>query len=320
MSIAIPKVQIPLRRIARILAVMAIAMAAGHLVQTLAARRVTHVADAGKILPVKIVQLSSSSDDAQQIVPLTATGPGELARNLPVQGQDALPKPVQPVSGAMTCNAQLGLHAAPGGLVALSLLAPCHSNERVVLRQADLAVTAKVDKDGALDAELPLLSADGSVEIRFADGSKTSAQMPVAAETLARRFVVQWEGGADFILHGMENGADFNQTGDLTSANPGTPDAPQAGFVRVFGDDSVDNPLIAQVYSYPGDHSIRAEIVVEAAVNAGTCGHDLLGETIAATHGASVVTELTMAMPECTGIGDFLVLKNLASSEKIAAN
>ena len=76
---------------------------------------------------------------------------------------------------------------------------------------------------------------------------------------------------------------------------------------------------MAQIYTFPAD-GLAAEVVIEAEVTTGTCGQEMLAETVASGEGRVVITDLTLAMPDCSGIGDFLVLKNLVSDMKIAAN
>jgi hypothetical protein len=68
------------------------------------------------------------------------------------------------------------------------------------------------------------------------------------------------------------------------------------------------------------DPSAQADVVVEAAVTGATCGRDLTGKTLMSERGSAFAADLTLAMPDCGGIGDFLVLKNLATDMKIAAN
>ena len=50
-----------------------------------------------------------------------------------------------------------------------------------------------------------------------------------------------------------------------------------------------------------------------------TCGRELLGETLSSVAGKVQVTDLTVAMPECDAVGDYLVLKNLVPDLNIAS-
>ena len=298
-----------LRRIARILAVIAIALAAGHLVQTLAVRKPVHQVQAPVKTPVRIVQLSAGANDAGLAGPLLAPPVALSVRPLPIT---APPDPI--------CATALDLRQQPGAMIAVALSAPCHANERVVLRHAGLAVTALTGVDGKLATALPALAAEGRIEIRFMDGSTAEAAIPMPETVLLRRFGVQWQGAVGFAVHGFQNGADYGQPGDISPGNPGRPIAVTGGFLSLLGDAGVANPLMAQIYTYPMDPTAQSQVVVEAAVTGATCGHDLLGETLTSERGMAAVTDLTLAMPDCSGIGDFLVLKNLAPDLKIAAN
>ena len=62
--------------------------------------------------------------------------------------------------------------------------------------------------------------------------------------------------------------------------------------------------MMAQVYTWPADTSVSAEVVIEAAVTEMTCGRELLGETVEARGGAVQVTDLTLAMPDYTSTAD----------------
>ena len=300
---------LPLRRIARVLAVLAIALAAGHLVQTLAARKPTHQAQAAAKTPVKIVQLSAGSDDAGLVAPLLVQPPAASVAPLPIAA------PAAPI-----CATALDLRQQPGAMIGVMLTATCHDGERVVLRHAGLALTAKTGMDGKLALSVPALSTAGDVEILFADGSKVASTIAMPEALLLRRFGVQWRGAEAFVIHGFQNGADYGQAGDISPANRGVVVASTGGFLSLVGDASVTNPLMAQIYTYPMDPTATADVVVEAAVTTATCGHDLLGETLMSVRGVATATDLTLAMPDCSGVGDFLVLKNLATDMKIAAN
>jgi hypothetical protein len=85
------------------------------------------------------------------------------------------------------------------------------------------------------------------------------------------------------------------------------------GFLSLLGDAATDNPLLAEVYTFPADPAAKPEVVVEAAVTDKTCARELLAETLSSSSssGSVFVTDLTLAMPDCDAVGDYLVLKNL---------
>lgn len=292
-----------MKRALRVTAILSVALGAGQLVQTLANRHAS-VVEAALPNPVNIVQLSAAPGD-------------EAPRPLPVKLDPVRPvepvAPMPPLPEAMVatdCTPVLHLSELPGAMVALQLLAPCDGGARVVLGHAGLAVTFRLPPSGQLEAHLPVLDAAGSFDARLSDGRQVEETLPVALAGI-RRFAVQWLGAQGFVLHGQEAG----KTAEVSPSQPGV--ISRGGWLSLIGDASVEAPLLAQVYTYPESGS--AEVVVEAPVTALTCGHDLLGQTVQSADGVAEVTDLTLAMPDCSAVGDFLVLKNLAQDVKIAA-
>jgi hypothetical protein len=239
--------------------------------------------------------------------------------------EDIVHMPHMPLQAAASaCELALGLTVAPGAMLDLALSAPCHAGERVVLRHAGLAVTGQTDAAGTLAASLPALDAAGAVTVEFADGSDLRALAPVPELAGLRRMGVQWRAGDAFALHGLEDGAELQAAGDVSAENPGVmPDGtalPRGGWLVALGDTSVTAPLLAQVYTYPARDGITADVAILAQVGPDTCGHDMLGQTLASADGAVSVTDLTLSMPPCDGQTGYLVLKNLFPDMKIAAS
>jgi hypothetical protein len=303
---------LPLRRLARVTALLAVALAAGHLIQTLASRK-THIAvNTASSEPTSIVQLSAGADEEA----FTAFAQPAVAPDY-LSAASTLERTRSFVPDQIVCAEHLTLQPEAGGMIAVSLIANCHPGERIVLRHAGLAVTGKINPDGAYQAALPALAAAESVDILFQDGSRLSQTVAMPEVAALRRFGVQWQGAEAFAVQGFENGADIGQPDVISATNRGTS---RTGNLVLLGDASVENPLLAQVYTYPANPLRPVDVVVEAAVTAETCGHDLLGDVIISAAGLVEITDLTLAMPDCSGVGDFLVLKNLATDMKIAAN
>lgn len=220
------------------------------------------------------------------------------------------------------CAPLLDLTAEAEGMIGLVLTAPCHKEQRVVLSHAGLAVTARTTASGSLFALLPALETDAAVAVKFGDGQRVEAHIAVPEATQLRRFAVQWQGIDGFGIHALEGGASYGQPGDISAANPHVPlpGLPAAGgYLTLLGDSSTDLPLLAEVYTFPAKPETRVDLLVEAAVTPATCTGDLLGETVSSFGGTAQSTDLTVAMPGCDGVGDYLVLKNLAEAPKLAA-
>lgn len=354
------------RKASRGIAVLAIALAAGHLVQNMGQKgqpAPKPVASAElKTKPAKVAPVAAGPEVAKPAVaalapsaaapPLPETPLTEAAKPAPVAEPAKLAEPVAPaqpvapvqpkppalattdpvqpapaLAAAQTpeapgCGLALELMEEPSAMIGLTLLAPCHPNQRVVLRHGGLAVTGQTTATGALFTSLPALDSAATVEAFFADGTRSTATIAMPELASLRRFGVQWQADDAFQLHAFEEGAVYGDPGHVSAADPHHPAAglpAKGGFLTLIGDASTENPLLAEVYTYPVDPAAKPEIVVEASVTDKTCGRELLGETLTTIGGSTFVTDLSLAMPECDAIGDYLVLKNLVLDMNMAA-
>jgi len=369
-----------LRRLARGVAILAVALAAGHLVQTITSEQQSIATKAD--LPTQIVQVSAGPEAVLQPPTLASPAPAAappLAEAAPVVVDSAdlalpptapvallaavtpdvtlpepalplapvllpaeppapaaaaivpalpvpalpvpaLPAPEVPLALAEACPVNLDLIPEAQAMVGITLVAPCHMNERVVLRHAGLAVTARTNATGSLFVTLPAMQVQADVSVLFADQTTVAAEIAMPELATVRRFGVQWMAEDAFQLQALENGAAYGSPHHMSAANPGAGVTPASGAMSVLGDAGVDRPMLAQIYTYPADPKGRVEVIVEAQVTEATCNRDLLGETITSVGGKATVTDLTVATPTCDAVGDILVLKNLAPDLKIAVN
>lgn len=314
------KMKFDKRRLARIGAVVVVALAAGHLVQTMATRKAspTAVAEAPSPRPASVVQLAGTNEPAAvPSIPKPALPAAALAATPQPASVVTLPVPPvpQPVVIADACPVTLDLMADPGAMIGVTLLAPCAPNARVVVQHGGLAITARTSLTGTMFLSIPALAADGAVEVIFADRPSVTADVALDDLTDLRRFAVQWQADDAFQLYGYEGGTAVSAASSGTVPLTGLSGA--SGFLTRLGDAGVENPLLAEVYTYPA--RTPANVVVEAAVTPATCGRELLGETLMSQAGKVTVTDLSLAMPECDAVGDFLVLKNLVPDLTLAA-
>lgn len=346
-------------------AVLAVALAAGHLVQTMNAGKVAEA----PAQPKQIEQVSAGAKAAppvsDPVLPATAslggagTGPATPAPAAPgltvtetapapadATLPAALPEPVPPLAepilpalpskdpaakasppvdmaaakdapadpapapmpvATKDCAVDLALSPAPQAMIGVRLTAPCRAGERVVLRHAGLVVAEEIPASGTLDMDLPALKASGEVSALFPDAEVARAAVAIPDAGAVKRFAVQWMAEDAFQLHAMENGADYGQPGHVSAD---TPVSANGGYMMALGNPALDLPMMAQVYTWPADAAIAADVVIESAVTETTCGRELLGETILVQAGTVTVKDLTMAMPDCDAVGDILVLKN----------
>jgi hypothetical protein len=203
----------------------------------------------------------------------------------------------------------------------VALTAPCHIGERVVLRHGGLAITARVSDAGRVSVTLPGMEADGRVSIRFPDGTETSAEADLPDLPIYQRYAIQWMDRDTFQLNAFEGGALWGEEGHVSATNPhrlvpGVP--PRGGYMTLLGDDTVDLPMLAEVYTYPLNPDLAVDMTVEVVMTPETCNRDLLGELVLSMAGDSIATDLTLATPGCDAIGDVLVLNNPHQDLKLA--
>lgn len=320
------------QRIALSVMVLGIGLGSGHLLQTRAAKsqaaRETALNSAPEDKPVAITTLASGPNKAIALTPQPRTTiPGIATPALPPLTTDAMQEPKaiplpQTSTTADNCDVSLDLITQPSAMLGLTMIAPCQPNARVVLRHAGLAVTAQTSATGSLFLSLPAMEQSAKVSVLFADGAKVTAQIEVPDMADYRRFAVQWLANDTFQLHAFEGDADYGMPGHISAATPGRIIAgvpPKGGFLNALGNNQVDLPMLAEIYTFPANLDDKVRVIVEAAVTSETCGRELLGETLASTAGHVTVTDLTLAMPDCSAEGSILVLKNLAPDTMMTA-
>lgn len=208
---------------------------------------------------------------------------------------ETVPEPVvlpaqDPVADE-ACPVTLDLFADAEATLSLSLAAPCHPNEGVVLRHAGLSVTYSTTATGSLFLDIPALDPSGEVTLRFLDGTEVSGAAPVPELAGLRRFALQWI-----------EGDSFNLASDAEIISLGTA--------------ATALPMYAQIATLPSEDTTLA---IEAPVTATACGRDALGEALFSEGGKLTVAELTMALPDCDAEGGFVVLNNPVADMKLVA-
>lgn len=221
-------------------------------------------------------------------------------------------QPEAPVADA--CAPTLDLLPEPDAMIGITLIAPCHPGARVVLAHDGLAVTLRTTATGSVFTSIPALSVAGMVTARLPDGTEVTTQTDMPEAASYGRLAVQWQGDDRFSLNAyapaaVYGGAGHEQAVALADIPAGTS---LMGRVIRLGSPDVDLPLLAEVYTHPrGD---RNSLTIEAEVTATTCGREMLGETIKSRDGQVTVQDLTLAMPDCDAMGEFLVL-NIAPAD-----
>jgi len=212
-----------------------------------------------------------------------------------------------PAIAANACPISLDLLDEGNGMVGGTLLAPCLPSSDLVLAHAGMVFSARTLASGALFFSLPALKSPASVDVRFTSGETASGTVEIPEATQIQRVAVQWPHVDGFAIHAFENGAAFGDKGHIWAENRNTPEpgaAPKGGYLTRLGDATVAMPLLAEVYTYPARGA--ADLVLEAAVTENTCAGEAIGDVIAAKAGDVQTSEVSLAMPDCDAVGEFV--------------
>ena len=249
----------------------------------------------------------------EQIQQVAASGTTEPPMELRIETR---PQP--------TCDIAMSATPSAGAMTALALTAPCQPNAQVTLHHGGLSVTYVTDASGNLNTVMPAMMADAVFVAAFENGEGAVAQAKVPTLADYHRVAVQWEGDTGLQLHALEFGASYFQNGHVWADAQGTPDQTDSGFLVKLGDPSLPTARLAEVYSFPikqADRRGTVNLSVEAEITNLNCAQRVAAQTVEIQpDGELMVKDLDLALPGCSAVGEFLVLKNMVEDLKIAMN
>ena len=226
-----------------------------------------------------------------------------------------------------SCEFNLTATPAAAAMVTLDLEAPCMVNERFTLHHNGLMFTAVTDGDGMSQMTVPALSRNAVFIVAFANGEGAVANAEVSSVEYYDRYIVQWQGQSGLQVHALEYGATYGEDGHVwadAAGDMGIAVRGEGGFITRLGPQDMDDARMAEVYTFPtltAQKPGEIDLRLEAAVTRANCGRDIEAQSlhVSGTQ-APVASDLTLAMPECDAVGDYLVLKNMFNNLKIARN
>jgi hypothetical protein len=240
---------------------------------------------------------------------------------------DAVEEPPAHNEFGLACAEILSAAARPAAMVKLTVTAPCRGNQSLTVTHGELRFDDRIDALGIYTVLLPALEDEAVYQVTFADGTVAETVVDVPQATRTERVVLQYAGPTGLQIHALEFGADYEGDGHVWSGNPRDADIALktgGGFLTTLGDPARPEARYAEVYTLPADTRGRDGVVrlnVEAEVAETNCGRDIAGQTLQKQADGTVTpVAVTLAMPECDAVGEFLVLKNLLRDLKIAAN
>lgn len=233
--------------------------------------------------------------------------------------------PTEALSPAFGCGVELRATPVAAALVTLSLSAPCHASERVLLTHETLSFHADVASDGRAEWLVPALAEKAVFTAVFDDGARAETSSYVDALGLYDRVVLQWHGEASPELHAREFGADYGEKGHVWRDAPrslGALAAGAGGFLIALGTSDGPNAAKAEIYTVPAHvltSDSNVQISIEAEVTEATCGQTMQLSSLSLTKGHTTAQHsMEMQLPDCSAEGEFLLLKNLSQNLTIA--
>lgn len=290
-------------------------------------------------LAVQDVTLTSS---ALIDVPLPSLSKEEApaAQRSPAPMPEAAPAEVIPASQAVdepldapgvpeltsACEITLEARPAKAAMVALDLTASCLPNAEFVLHHSGMMFSAQTDSKGTAFLTVPALAEQSVFIASFDNGEGAVVRQDVPNLGDYGRVVVQWRGDAGLGLHAREYGAAYFSEGHIHAEAKGSVTGVERGshgVLQRFGSGLGPNALKAEVYTYPVANVATAgqvEMSVEAEITARNCNVDVEAQTLQLSADQSLqIRDVTLFMPKCDALGDFLVLKNLVEDMTLAA-
>lgn len=196
----------------------------------------------------------------------------------------------------LTCAASsLSVTALPDGLLNITLDAPCHPGQQIVVHHAGLEISASTDSAGHYSGTVPALLVDGAVSVSVAAAPVLASSAPVVGLGTLRRIALR---STDLTLGVYENGAAYQGRGYVSLAIQNG-----AGELISYGNGSSRTEVYTTT-TLAGD--IRLE--VEAEVTARNCGRESIGELVTLTEGARDSREIRIDMPDCDALGDVVIV------------
>ena len=287
-------------------------------------------AELAEVAQAHAVQLGFFEDGGMSLQNVTLTSavpdiPVQLSQDAPVVRQErpTIPalvrsaSPATPAAGG--CHAAATLEPQEQGHLLLTVMAPCDVDSALTIRHEDLMFSARLDTDGTYMAHVPLLAEGAPYEISL--GAQTLTARADGVRPQASHVILQWQGTAGFELHAREFGAAYGGDGHLWhGAGAGST---VGGWFSRLGDATVGSGHVADVYGLPAKTTLRGgqmDLSIEAEVTAANCGREIAARAMEVSPRGSVrAQEVTITVPDCQAVGDFLVLNNAFEDLKLAA-
>lgn len=282
-------------------------------------------------VPLVVSDLQDVSSSPRTAVPVdsatVATLPTSVVKaTISQEAEPEITIPTAPADTGFACDIDMTATPIAGAMMTVALTAPCHGSDRVTFHHNGLMFTELVQPDGTLSVDVPALTENALVIASFMDGAGAVATAQVTSVPFYDRVALQWRGDAGLQLHAREFDAEYFTDGHIwqgSISDPARAATGNGGFLTKLGAADAPDALLAEVYTFPSgmtETSGTVALTVETEILAANCDTSVEAQTLELRGGSPLMSkELTIDVPGCDAIGDFLLLKNIVEDLTIAA-
>ncbi len=235
--------------------------------------------------------------------------------------------PFEEQAPALGCDIEFTAEAVAGAMVDLVFRSPCHAGERVTFSHETLSFSYVTGVDGSLEVTVPAMSSNALFVANFTNGNGAVTTVSVDSLDFYDRVALQLTGSSGLELHAREFGAEYGAEGHVWHGAPRELSAMiggAGGFLSTLGDPSLPEAQLAEVYTFPTGiaHQVgQVEMSIETEVTSENCGRQVSMHSIQVVGGKPLSShKMNLEVPDCDAVGEFLVLKNILDTLKIAQN
>ncbi|WP_371155738.1 hypothetical protein [Jannaschia sp. 2305UL9-9] len=228
----------------------------------------------------------------------------------------------QATTGEGPCAVSVQAMPLAAATIALEIASPCDAGARVDIIQDDLQVAIALDDAGLATVEVPSLSDTPSVAVLVEARDPVVIQSETVDFDRYHRAVLFWQDDAGLELHAFEGDATYGEEGHVGPSGDRTIAhalSGNGGFLTTVGDPTLDESRAAMIYTVPAGMSV--DLSIEAAVTETNCEKTVYGGTIQTGPGIAAITQdVTLTMPTCEAVGDYILLGSLLRPIAVASN
>jgi len=151
------------------------------------------------------------------------------------------------------CDVELRTQVRSGGIIHLSVEAPCFAGEMARVQHAGLAYDLDANEWGMAEIEIPAFDVEAELLVSF-EGTETGARVVQYVPEMSRlhRVALIWRGEAQLGLHAFEFGAERGSRGHVNPVNPRDYTAATTASGGYLDRIEIRDNTFADIYTLPG--------------------------------------------------------------------